>query len=420
MNKRIPYLNFCIVFFLITAFSQTNLKAQCFAGDMTSTGMVAVPDGDTFDLMMSNEMVPTGNTWCWFLDNTNSNGTGGLEQPVVITGITGMETWDNDLSGILSANGLPRLEGVWIFKGAIFTDPMDPLNSFCDVTVDSLIVEFGPVMMTTCSAGTMTTIGETTVCNGETFSVITEMTDIPTTGGLAWSFDDALGGSGGQAGGFILLNVTGNETYDSDLNGIMSGNGLDALSGTWVVKSSVYELAGNPLATVCDVSTDSLIVNFNPQINISLDNPFNTYVIADVTGGVAPYEYLWTNGETQDTVFNLEDGILTLQITDANGCMQTETITLMNTSIDEVKGLESFEISPNPSDGISHLNMTFDQAQNIEIRVLNMEGKLLSVVASEKSKGRIYPIDLSQYNSGVYLIQVITSDAKFAERIIKR
>ncbi len=50
--------------------------------------------------------------------------------------------------------------------------------------------------------------------------------------------------------------------------------------------------------------------------------------VQNVTGGTAPYSYLWTgpNGftSTDKDIFNLIDGLYQLTVTDANGCSQTE------------------------------------------------------------------------------------------------
>lgn len=50
--------------------------------------------------------------------------------------------------------------------------------------------------------------------------------------------------------------------------------------------------------------------------------------VQNVTGGTAPYSYLWTgpNGftSTDKDIFNLKDGLYQLTVTDANGCSQTE------------------------------------------------------------------------------------------------
>ncbi|EMS31737.1 CHU large protein [Mariniradius saccharolyticus AK6] len=43
-------------------------------------------------------------------------------------------------------------------------------------------------------------------------------------------------------------------------------------------------------------------------------------IIADVTGGVGPYKYLWSNGDTTSTITDLLPGTYELVVTDANGC----------------------------------------------------------------------------------------------------
>jgi gliding motility-associated-like protein len=40
----------------------------------------------------------------------------------------------------------------------------------------------------------------------------------------------------------------------------------------------------------------------------------------DVTAGTGPYTYLWSNGETTASISDLEEGIYTVTVTDANGC----------------------------------------------------------------------------------------------------
>lgn len=47
---------------------------------------------------------------------------------------------------------------------------------------------------------------------------------------------------------------------------------------------------------------------------------------ANVSGGVAPYSYLWNNGGTTQTITNLAYGIYTVIVTDGNGCQQTGSV----------------------------------------------------------------------------------------------
>ncbi len=46
----------------------------------------------------------------------------------------------------------------------------------------------------------------------------------------------------------------------------------------------------------------------------------------NVSGGTAPYKYLWSSGGNGDTVRNLESGSVAVSVTDANGCVQTSGI----------------------------------------------------------------------------------------------
>ena len=47
-----------------------------------------------------------------------------------------------------------------------------------------------------------------------------------------------------------------------------------------------------------------------------------------VTGGVSPYTYQWSNGETTQDINNLTEGTYTIIVTDSNGCTIYDTIVL--------------------------------------------------------------------------------------------
>jgi len=74
----------------------------------------------------------------------------------------------------------------------------------------------------------------------------------------------------------------------------------------------------------------------------------------DITGGTAPFEYLWSNGDTAATADSLAAGVHYVTVTDDNGC-----ITISDTTITEPTSLVSFttdssDISCNGlSDGIA-------------------------------------------------------------------
>ena len=55
-------------------------------------------------------------------------------------------------------------------------------------------------------------------------------------------------------------------------------------------------------------------------------NPGNIQVTT--TGGTTPYQYTWTNGATSATINNLNSGTYTATITDANGCIATQSVNI--------------------------------------------------------------------------------------------
>ncbi len=48
------------------------------------------------------------------------------------------------------------------------------------------------------------------------------------------------------------------------------------------------------------------------------------------SSGTAPYTYLWSNGGNTQTIVNISGGIYTVTITDANGCIGNDTVTVNN------------------------------------------------------------------------------------------
>jgi hypothetical protein len=77
------------------------------------------------------------------------------------------------------------------------------------------------------------------------------------------------------------------------------------------------------------VSPSALLVttnNINPLCNTSADGS----ITAGVSGGVMPYSYLWSTGSTDASISNLASGTYTVTVTDANGCVSSATVVLVN------------------------------------------------------------------------------------------
>ncbi|MBK8846265.1 MAG: T9SS type A sorting domain-containing protein [Bacteroidetes bacterium] len=70
--------------------------------------------------------------------------------------------------------------------------------------------------------------------------------------------------------------------------------------------------------------TDSICLTIQvPQCQLNIiiqEDTLQNGLIANVTGGSAPYMYIWTNAGTSNPITNLSPGVYTVTVTDANGC----------------------------------------------------------------------------------------------------
>ena len=129
-----------------------------------------------------------------------------------------------------------------------------------------------------------------------------------------------------------------------------------------------------------------------------------------VSGGIAPYSYLWSGGQTNETAVDLCPGNYTVMVTDANGCTM-EGIVIVN----ELVGLETLDrldvlrIYPNPSNG--QFNLVFPQlgGEELSIMVTDIIGQVVysTFELATNGEGEL-KLDLSQNPNGVYQLRMIT------------
>ena len=100
--------------------------------------------------------------------------------------------------------------------------------------------------------------------------------------------------------------------------------------------------------------------------------------------------------------------------------MVSDSISLLNTSIEEITKLSNYEVSPNPATNVVNIDISFDDIQDLTIQLRAMDGKLIQQVVKEKTSNASFRLDLSPYQNGMYLLHVITPEGQFVDRIIKQ
>jgi len=139
---------------------------------------------------------------------------------------------------------------------------------------------------------------------------------------LNGSVTGATGGvwSGGN-GTYSPSNTSGNAVY--------APTAAELAAGTLVL---AYTSTGNG---VCNPVTDQVVINISPPVNVSLSAPpvvcfgQTATITANVSGGIAPFTYLWNNGQTSQSISNVGAGTYSVTVMgNGNGCVGSAMVNI--------------------------------------------------------------------------------------------
>jgi hypothetical protein len=168
------------------------------------------------------------------------------------------------------------------------------------------------------------------------------------------------------------------------------------------------------ISSLCTADYD-LAVSGTPEVSTG-----NGTATAVVTGGTAPFSYVWTPGNlTGATVAGLTAGGYTCTVTDANGCQASKTIVI--TGINERSAEEaSFNMLPNPATNKVTIEYTADKAVPATVRLVSINGQEVYSENFAQAKGKnIQNIDISGLAKGVYFLQLRSENANISKKLIK-
>jgi parallel beta-helix repeat protein/predicted outer membrane repeat protein len=129
-----------------------------------------------------------------------------------------------------------------------------------------------------------------------------------------------------------------------------SGTGFDGTTANWSLQSSspcidkgdpsgtysTTDYAGNPRLNICriDIGAYEYQLGIPFAASLVISQPISCYgttgeITAVISGGTAPYNYLWSNGQTAAIAVGLTAGNYTVTVSDpSEGCTLTKSITL--------------------------------------------------------------------------------------------
>jgi hypothetical protein len=215
----------------------------------------------------------------------------------------------------------------------------------------------------------------------------------------------------GESNGNIQLVVEGGfPPYTYEWNTSDTTKDIDSLS------------AGSYTVTITDqqgsILIDSFVLTQPDEISLLEAEITNTEsgsqtgrILLKLDGGIEPFNYLWSNGETVNPLDSLKAGEYTCVVTDDNGC----TVEFGPFKVDEVTGTKNikqvndpilaFNLMPNPVSGKGYIHIQFKTRMPYTVKLITTLGVTVWSESHHNSESFI-PVEFSQLSKGVYFVVI--------------
>lgn len=205
-------------------------------------------------------------------------------------------------------------------------------------------------------------------------------------------------------------------TYTWDVDGVEGNNPTGLIAGEYCV-------------TVIDAAQDTAIACYTildapSAIEVTYisqpDDGFGTgSALLNVSGGQPSYDITWDTDpvQTGPIAQNLPNGIIGYIIVDERGCEYVGEVEVLFVGLEEIVGLEKFELYPNPSNGIINLNIEFNQNKDYSIHIMNAIGQVVFDLGNRNGSVIHEVIDLGNMNAGLYYLNIEVEGQRISKKI---
>lgn len=200
----------------------------------------------------------------------------------------------------------------------------------------------------------------------------------------------------GEVPGEITLFATGTQPITFNWGEGNEGPSIDNLSpGSYTVTATD--------ANGCSISQDFTIGEFG-SLDVSILNEnieSQPYLYSSPVGGIPPFEYEWSTGESTANIMVNESGTYSVIITDANGCEANAEIVFVG--MNEELTNNRFKIFPNPaSEAVNiHVPIGYDR-----MMIYSATGTLIDIIRVNNHS--LFNISTEQLAKGLYLVQLVS------------
>ncbi len=158
--------------------------------------------------------------------------------------------------------------------------------------------------------------------------------------------------------------------------------------------------------SICGSVTDVINVDVYPTpiINFGADTILFSMVATVLDPQVTAVNYAWSDGSSDSIIAGAVQGMYSLTVTDINGCMNEDSVFVLQTASLMNNVFESqILIFPNPAR--DKLYISSEDFQLEEIQIFSSTGKLITQF---KNVGRNIEVETQTFSDGIYFIKILT------------
>jgi hypothetical protein len=216
--------------------------------------------------------------------------------------------------------------------------------------------------------------------------------------------------------------------------------GLNTITGASVIaaplSTTTYTVTGvngsctgtkSVTVTVSPVMTTSVLINYTgcPGNNL-------VFTATPINGGIAP-QYQWyvnnvlASSQSSFTLNGATNGMqVYAKMTSTIPCAlpqtvnsATTTINCIPTGIANIDALESFTVSPNPTNGLLVVQMKLSSMKKVSFEISDNDGRLIQETLPVNLAGTITKqLDLRGERAGIYYLKTTIGNKSFVEKIV--
>lgn len=134
-------------------------------------------------------------------------------------------------------------------------------------------------------------------------------------------------------------------------------------------------------------------------------------------GGTRPYTYKWNTGATNSRIDNLEKGVYSVTLTDANGCSTEKAFNLMTTNLSSISSLIDWKVFPIPAKEHINIHATFSEYLHSSFRIIDINGQTVyqQALYGQEIKNKI---SIEHLTAGLFFLRMETSKGCLMKKII--